>query len=127
MYLNSICVSSCVAFVLFLSFNACAALDPGISDRYKPAKPPLEAVQEQALGSRVAKYLNKRYRLKRIVRNLRRGYYDGHSVSRRLEYDGRRRAVNFGRELDPVAGDTLNHMLLRHSINADDFIDIILR
>lgn len=127
MSLHFIRVSGCVAFALFLSFNACAALEPGISDRYKPAKPPLEAVQEQLVNGNAAGYRHKRYRLKRIMRNLRRDYYDGRGVWHRLEYDGRRRAVNLGREFDPRIGDTLNHILTRHGINADDIIDIMLR
>lgn len=127
MSLRFIGVSGCAALALFLSFNACAALEPGISDRYKPAKPPLEAVQEQLVNGNAAGYRHKRYRLKRIVRNLRRDYYDGRGVWRRLEYDGRRRAVNLGREFDPRIGDMLNHILTRHGINADDIIDIMLR
>lgn len=126
MCIRLLCAGGCAALALFLSFNAEAKLEPGISDRYKPAKPP-EALQQQVHSTDGIEYRHKRYRLKRIVRNLRRGYYDGRSVSRRLEYDGRRRAVNFGREFDPAAGDVLNHMLIRHGINADDFIEIVLR
>ena len=119
---------SLATFFSLLSFSAAAAIEPGISDRYKPAKPPLEVVDNDEIEHQYDVHeRRKRNRLQQILRNHRLGYYEGASVSRRLSTYGRQQAVREAYALSPTLGDTVNHMLWRQRLNSDDLIDIILR
>ena len=109
---KTLCLCGLATVFTLLSFSATAAIEPGISDRYKPAKPPLEVVDNDEIERQYdVNTRRKRNRLQQILRNHRLGYYEGIGGSRRLTTYGRQQVVREAYALSPTLGATVNYML----------------